>query len=77
MKNFLFATATAFALFAAPVFADTFKVFGVETKAVAGSNYTVKVNPNDVIVMTGGNDTGTDAVFTQGLILVLQDLEDN
>lgn len=46
MKNFLFATAAALALLAAPAFADTLKVYGVATKPVAGSNYTVKVDPN-------------------------------
>jgi hypothetical protein len=38
MKNFLFATVTAFSLLAFPALA-------CETKPVEGSNYTVKVDP--------------------------------
>lgn len=84
MKNFLFATAAAIALMAAPAFA-------CETKAIAGTNATQKVDPNcqfagpigGATLLVGGtlketllddngspvlNDDGSERQITRGTI---------
>jgi hypothetical protein len=58
MKKFLIATTAVFALFAAPTFA-------CETKAIAGSNATQKVDPNCQFPTQGGGSFllfGVDSV---------------
>lgn len=55
MKNFLFATAAALALFAAPAFAgSTENITGCATVPVQGSNFTVRLDPNCAL----SNDKG-------------------
>jgi hypothetical protein len=57
MKNFLFATTTAFALLAAPAFAgSTETITGCATKPVSGGNYTNFVDPTCLTSKSDGSN---------------------